>query len=220
MKQKTLLVVDVQNGFFAKNLCNCNPKGFFGDNKLTVQNINKVVDNIESAITHFRREGFPIVYVKAVSDPQYLSELRFNRYEKMYTQGFLKDRTWSTEFYRISPREGELVFKKGAYNPFQNPDFKEYMLRTASDLILTGFFSDICIDAVMRTADEKDVGIPTDIIADCSIGLFRPHQENLRYMKIFYGTRIHNSLSDYILNNDINGGMENGRRVLSTKEVL
>ena len=212
MKQKILLVVDVQNefchpdGFFAKNMCECNPDGFFGEDKLTAQSIDKVVGNIESSISHFRKEGSPIVYVKAVSDPQYLSESRFERYKKMYAQGFLKDRTWSTEFYRVFPREGELVFKKGAYNPFQNPDFKEHMLRTASDLVLTGFFSDVCIDAVARTADEKDVGIPTGIIADCSIGLFRPHEGNLRFMEMFYGTKIHRTLSDYILNNNQNGG--------------
>ena len=206
MKQKTLLVVDVQNefchpnGFFAKNLCECNPDGFFGDDKLTDQRIDKTVGNIEGAISHFRKEGFPIAYVKAVSDPQYLSESRFERYKQMYEQGFLKDRTWSTDFYRVLPQAGELVFKKGAYNPFQNPDFKKHILRTASGLVLTGFFSDVCIDAVARTADERDIGIPTEVISDCSISLFRPHQENLRFMEMFYGTKIHKSLSDYISN--------------------
>lgn len=210
MKQKTLLVVDVQNefchpdGFFAKNLCECNPESFFGNDKLTAQIIDKVVDNIKGAIAHFRKEGFPIVYVKGVSDPQYLSESRFERYKQMYEQGFLKDETWSTDFYRVSPQAGELVFKKGAYNPFQNPDFKEHIIRTTSGLILTGFFSDVCIDAVARTADEKDIGIPTEVIVDCSIGLFRPHKENLRYMEMFYGTKIHKSLSDYVSNSQNN----------------
>ena len=122
----------------------------------------------------------------------------------MYEQGFLKDESWSTDFYRVIPQAGELVFKKGAYNPFQNLDFKEQILRTASSLVLTGFFSDVCLDAVARTADEIDMGIPTEVIADCSRGLLRPHDENLKYMEMFYGTRIHKSLSDYIFKNQGN----------------
>jgi len=211
MKQKTLLVVDVQNefchpdGFFAKNFCGCNPEGFFGKDKLTTQSIDDVVDNIEGAIEHFRNRSLSVIYVKGMSDQQYLSESRFGRYKQMYEQGFLKDGTFGTDFYRVSPEAGELVFKKGAYNPFQNSDFKEHILRTALGLVLTGFFSDVCIDAVTRTADEIDIGIPTEVIADCSIGLFRPHEENLRFMEMFYGTKIHRTLSDYILNNNLNG---------------
>ncbi|MBS3175334.1 cysteine hydrolase [Candidatus Woesearchaeota archaeon] len=210
MKQKTLLVVDVQNeichpnGFFAKNLCECNPESFFGKYKLTTQSIDEAVNNIESAIYHFRKIELPVIYVKGVSDPQYLSESRFERYKQMYKQGFLKDGNWSTDFYRVSPEVGELVFKKGAYNPFQNSNFKEHVLRTASGLVLTGFFSDVCIDAVARTSDEINIGLPTEVIADCSIGLFRPHKENLRYMEMFYGTKIHESLSDYISNTQDN----------------
>ena len=206
MRRKTLLVVDVQNefchqnGFFAKNLCECNPEGFYGNNKLTLKSIDETVSHIERTIAHFRKNGSPIVYVKAVSDPQYLSQSRFERYKLMYERGFLKDETWSTDFYRVSPRQDELVFKKGAYNPFQNSDFREYILKETSSLVLTGFFSDVCIDAIARTADEREVGIPTEIISDCSTGLFRPHEENLRYMETFYGTRIHKSLPDYIIN--------------------
>jgi len=208
MKQKTLLVVDVQNefchpqGFFAKNLCSCNPEGFFGDGKLSVKSIDEVVDNIEDTIAHFRSTGLPIIYVKGVSDPQYVSDSRFKRYKSMYEQGFLKDGTWSTDFYRVSPLADELVFKKGAYNPFQNQNFKRHILRTASSLVLTGFFSDVCIDAVARASDEIEVGIPTEVIADCSTGLLRPHAENLKFMEMFYGTKIWESLSDFILNSN------------------
>ena len=209
MKQKTLLVMDVQNefchphGFFAKNLCECNPDGFFGDNKLTTASIDEAVDNIEKAIAHFRDAILPIVYVKAVSDPQYLSEVRFERYRRMYEQGFLKDGTWSTDFYRVSPKAGELVFKKGAYNPFCNSKFKEHILKTASGLVLIGFFSDVCIDAVARTADEKDIGIPTEVISNCSKSLLRSHDENLRYMEMFYGTRMYENIADFISNHNL-----------------
>lgn len=203
MKQRSLLVMDVQNefchpnGFFAKNLCECNPVGFFGNGKLTNASIDDVVDNIEEVISHFRNEGLPVIYVKAVSDPQYIAESRFKRYKDMYEQGFLKDGTWSTDFYKVSPKSGELIFKKGAYNPFSNPEFKNHVLDTTSELVLTGFFSDVCIDAVARTSDEIDVGIPTKLIADCSIGLFRPHNENLRFMEMFYGTQIYENIQDF-----------------------
>lgn len=206
MIKKTLAVIDVQNefchpdGFFAKNLLKCNPEGFFGKDKLTSDEIDKTVSTIEHAITHCRNAGIPVVYVQAVGDPEYLSPLRFERYKEMYEQGFLKGGTWSTEFYRIQPEEGERVFKKGGYDPFSNPEFKEHVLKTSSSLVLTGFFSDVCIDAAARTADQ--IGIPTEVIADCSLGLFRPHQENLKFMKMFYGTRIHANLGEFIAENN------------------
>ena len=79
--------------------------------------------------------------------------------------------------------------------------FKKHILRTASSLVLTGFFSDVCLDALARTADELDIGIPTEIIADCSKSLLRSHEENLKFMEMFYGTTIHNTLLDYLSNN-------------------
>lgn len=208
MKKETLIVVDVQNefchpdGFFATNQLKCNPEGFFGKGKLTTNNIDETVDKIESAIQHCRKVGIPVVYVRAVGDPEYLSPLRFERYKDMYEKGFLKEGTWSTEFYRIKPEEGELVFKKGGYDPFSNPEFKQHVLKTASSLILAGFFSDICIDATARTADQ--VGIPTAVIADCSKSLFRPHEENLKFMKMFYGTHIYRNLDEFMSEHKLN----------------
>ncbi len=196
--------MDVQNefchpdGFFARNLCECNPEGFFKEGKLTLADISDAVSDIEKVIGYFRSSQLPIVYVKAVSDPEYLSPLRFERYKGMYERGFLKDGTWSTEFYRISPLENEMIFKKGGYNPFCNPQFKEHILGTASSIVLTGFFSDVCIDATARTADEIDVGVPTEVIADCSKSLLRSHEENLKYMHMFYNTSIHRTVEDFV----------------------
>jgi len=202
MKQKTLIVIDVQNefchpdGFFAKNLCECNSDGFFGEDKLTTSSIDETVDNIQCAIERFKSSGLPVVYIKGVSDPEYVSKERFSRYGNMYLEGFLKDGTWSTDFYRLRPNQDEAIFKKGAYDPFQNPNFKKYVQDNASELILVGFFSDVCIDAAARSADQRDVGVPTSTIANCSMGLYRNHQENLRFMEMFYGTTVYDTLED------------------------
>ncbi|MDP3916843.1 MAG: cysteine hydrolase [Nanoarchaeota archaeon] len=210
MKQKTILVVDVQNefchpdGFFAMNKLTCNPEGFFGDGKLSVKSIDKVVDNIESAIAHFREESFPIAYVRGVGDPQYLSPSRFERYKEMYEQEFLKDGTNSTDFYRIKPIGEEPVFTKGGLDAFSDTQFREYVQRTASSLVLVGFFTDVCIDAIAMRAEERGIGIPTEIIADCTASLYWPQDKQLEKLKMLYGTKIHNSLSDYVSNSQNN----------------
>lgn len=207
MKQKTLVVVDVQNefchpdGFFARNKLTCNPEGFFGEGKLNVKSIDNAVDNTESAIAHFRKEGLPIAYVRGVGDPQYLSDSRFERYKQMYEQGFLKDGTISTDFYRIKPLREEPVFTKGGLDAFSNTQFREYVQRTASGLILVGFFTDVCIDAIAMGAEEKGIGVPTEIIADCTASLYWPQDRQLEKLKMLYGTKIHNSLSHYVSNN-------------------
>jgi ureidoacrylate peracid hydrolase len=216
MKQKTLVVVDVQNefchpkGFFAMNKLTCNSEGFFGNGKLTGSAIDEAVDNIETVIQHCRGVAIPIIYVKGAADQKYLSETRFKRYEEMYNQGFLKDGTWNTDFYRIKPIEGEPVFTKGGLDAFTDARFKEHVLKTASDLILVGFFSDICIDAIAMRAEEKGIGIPTEIIADCTASLYWPHDKQLNKLKMFHGTKVYQNLSEFISEHKLNIPTERG----------
>ena len=179
-----LIVVDAQNDF-------CDAKGFFPKHfGLDVGGSDEIVDRISKALRIWRDGHLPVVFTQAIGDQSYLSSTQFRRYGEMGKLGFLKDNFWGSDFYRIKPEEGEQVFKKGGYDPFFNPEFKNYVLQNASQLVLCGFFSDVCIDATARTADQ--LGVETCVLGDCSKSMFHPHEQALRFMQTYYGTKIIN----------------------------
>lgn len=173
--------MDVQNDF-------CHPNGFFSQNfGLDVSGIDPVVEQIRKVLTHWRAMGRSIIWTKALGDPSYLSATQLERYAKMEKLGFLQDGTWGADFYRIAPLAQEAIFKKGGYDPFVNAEFKA-RLQIEKEIMLVGFFSDVCIDATARTADS--LGIKTNVIGECSLPILYQYEDSLRFMQTYYGTRV------------------------------
>lgn len=181
-KEPHLIVVDVQNDF-------CDSNGFFPMHfGLDVNGIDETLDRIGEALRIWRSKDLPLMFTQAIGDPHYLSRTQFKRYNKMGKLGFLKDGSWGADFYRLKPEEKDRIFKKGGYDPFITPEFKDYILENANRLVLCGFFSDVCIDATARTSDQ--LGIETCVLGDCSKSMFHPHDRALKYMQTYYGTDI------------------------------
>ena len=189
MKQKILVVVDVQND-------SCHPMGFFPKRYSYGPRIEPIVDNIERAIDYWRSQNLPVVYTQYVWDR--LSPKKQQQFSQRGLAEFYKEGEWGADFYRIRPEEGEMVFRKGTYSVFGSPEFREYIetVNPSNGLVLIGFFSDVCINATTQDAWELD--IPTEIIADCSTNKTpeRPHESQLRYMERFYGTHVHRNIGE------------------------
>jgi len=188
---KTLVVIDVQNDF-------CHPNGFFPRNfGSSTEGIDEIVNNIEQAVNIFREKRLPIIYTLAIGDEKYISRTQFERYSAMDKLGFLQDGDWGADFYRLKPVEGELVFKKGGYNPFSNPEFREHLIRTFDDIVLVGFYSDVCVRSTAEQADQ--LGIRTEVIADCSDTMTKiPHREALDFMRTYFGTVVYQNVENLV----------------------
>lgn len=188
---KTLIVVDVQNDF-------CHPNGFFPQNFGTsTYGLDDIVDNIEHVIDVFRDRKFPVLYTLAMGDKKYISRTQFERYAAMRKLGFLQEGEWGSEFYRLKPREGELVFKKGGYNPFSNQEFREHLTRNCKDIVLVGFYSDVCVRSTAEQADQ--FGIRTSVIADCSDTMTKmPHRDALHFMRTYFGTTVYENVGEFV----------------------
>lgn len=183
-RKQHLIVVDVQNDF-------CDTRGFFPTHfGLDIKDTEGIVDRISKALRIWRSKDLPVIFTQAIGDPYYLSRTQFKRYDEMGKLGFLKDGSWGADFYRLKPEEKEHSFKKGGYDPFFNSKFKDHILQNASQLVLCGFFSDVCIDATVRTADQ--LGIETYVLEDCSKSMFHSHEQALKFMQTYYGTKVIN----------------------------
>ena len=191
-KKQLLLVVDVQNDF-------CDSNGFFPRyHGKRPQGIDEAVNNIKLLIQLFRNGGSPIAYTQAVGNENLLPLTQRERYRQRGLTGFLQTGSWGHDFYQLKPLSAEPVFQKVAYDPFFSKPFKSYALEAGS-LLLAGFFSDICIDAIARSADH--LGIETSLVADCSASMFRQHEESWRFMQIFYGTKIYPTVKNWLQTN-------------------
>lgn len=188
---KTLVVIDVQNDF-------CHPDGFFPKNFGSSTNgIDKIVDNIEQVVNVFRERKLPIIYILAMGDENYISRTQFERYSVMGKLGFLQEGAWGADFYRLKPVEEELVFKKGGYNPFSNQGFREHLTRNCDDIVLVGFYSDVCVRSTAEEADQ--LGIRTSVIADCSDTMTKMlHREALDFMRTYFGTIVYENVKELV----------------------
>ncbi len=186
-RKQHLVVVDVQNDF-------CDPRGFFPTEfGYKTKGIDEIVKRIEETITFCRQANIPVVYTKTIGDD--LSKSQRERYEKMQKFGFLKDNSWGSELFMLSPASDESTFKKSGYDAFNSQKFRSYVDQFASNLVLVGFYSDVCIDATAKTADQ--IGLETSIIADCSTSCFRSHEESLKFMQTFYGIKVFPNLEAF-----------------------
>lgn len=187
VKRPHLLVIDVQNDF-------CHPKGFFPQHfNYSTTNNKGVIEKIQSTISFCRISNIPVLYAKMNGDK--LSLTQYKRYKQMQKLGFLKENSWGAELFKLNPLATELVFEKAGYDAFNNDEFKNYVSTNASELILVGFYSDVCIDATAKTADQ--LGIETTIIANNSTSCFRNYEESLKHMQTFYGTKIFKTLEEF-----------------------
>lgn len=188
---KTLIVVDVQNNF-------CHPNGFFPQNfGSSTDGLDDIVDNIEQVISTFREKDLPIIYTLAMGDEKYISRTQLKRYTAMGKFGFLQEGEWASDFYRLKPRERELIFKKGGYNPFSNPEFREHLTKNCNDIVLVGFYSDVCVRSTAEEADQ--LGIRTSVIADCSDTMTKmQHREALDFMRTYLGTTVYENVGEFV----------------------
>jgi len=128
IKNKALLIIDVQNDYFEG-----------GSNALYEPLV--ALGNIESVLEKFRDEGLPVFHVQHINGAG----------NSLFAEG-----TWGVEIHEnITPLENEIVITKNVVSSFSNSNLEE-LLREAgiTDLIICGMQSNICINSAVREASE------------------------------------------------------------------
>jgi len=161
---KALLIIDMLNDFVLPGAL------------LEVPDTRKIIPFVERELIRARAEGYPIVYVCDSHAPD-------DREFKIWPRHCVKGTKGAQVVDELEPEPRDIVVEKTTYSGFFNTRLEE-VLRSigATDLIITGCVSNICIlytasDAVLR-------GYNITVPKDCVAGLNKEdHEFALRQME-------------------------------------
>ena len=178
-----LLVMDFQNDFCTKEGIGAEYRGDMSRMAVPAQNIPRVVD--------FARErGIEVIFVQFIGDAKYQGPSWRRRDHALHKRPKCREGTWGAAFYRVSPAPGERIFQKRAhFDAFLSDGFERYLREQGFEhLVLTGVYSDVCVDSTARTAFQK--GYHVTVISDCTTSLHLRDEDVIRFMRRLYGARI------------------------------
>ncbi|MBI3552403.1 MAG: cysteine hydrolase [Elusimicrobia bacterium] len=182
-RAQALVVVDFQNDF-------CSARGEGAHRRRDLSRLNRTTENIRRALESARNEGMEVLFVQFLGDRARQRPNMIDRDRKQAKSPKCLEGSWGADFFRISPRPGEMVVRKNAcFDAFFNPALEPRLRRKGvRRLILAGVYLDICVDATARTAFQK--GFYLSILKDCTESLHYPKTAVLRYMAKYYGADI------------------------------
>jgi ureidoacrylate peracid hydrolase len=160
-KHCAMVVIDVQNDFAADG-------GFFDKVGADLKPIqNERVPALLRLIAEARRSGVLVIFVRAIYDPEYLSDPMRERNIRL---GMDIPRcltgSWGADFFEVRPEPGEPVVTKHRYSAMVNTDLADILQKhSIRSLLLTGIATDTCVESLGRDAYFIDYYVT--IAEDC-----------------------------------------------------
>jgi nicotinamidase-related amidase len=139
MKQQGLVLVDIQNDYFAGGA-------------MPLVGMEKASGNVERILRTFREEGHPVFHVRHLSVRPGAT--------------FFLPGTVGADIHRsVAPLPGETVIEKMFPNSFRNTPLHEMLTEQGvTDLVICGAMTHMCIDATARAA--FDLGFRCTVVDD------------------------------------------------------
>ncbi len=187
--KSAILVVDVQNDYCAS------------DGKLAKKFDLKLVQEMAGRLNLFleqARKFVPIFFIRMdksfVSIPKNLAQrMKEENEEELCVPG-----TKGFEYYKVKPREEDKQFVKSSYDAFTNKELSK-SLKEFENLIIIGCYTDICVDATMKSAFSKgyNIIIPEDLVTSVN----KVNLATLRkFAKLTTSTKILNTWKETYIN--------------------
>lgn len=179
-----LIAVDMQHDF-------CAPDGRFAELGLVDgSEIRRLVSNLAELVTAARERGVPVVFVQSHAEEALLPANVVERNEKTGRTGMLKGR--GAAAFGVTPLPHEKIVLKGGYDAFLGTDLEAHLRALGTrELVLTGVFSDLCVDALARTAYQK--GFRVRLVVDATLPLERGPKEAAEFMARYYDASLETS---------------------------
>jgi nicotinamidase-related amidase len=156
-EKKALIVIDLQNDYLWKKR-----------KKIFTYDTEKLVGNVNSAISVYNEKGYDIIYIKHI-----LSKL-------LWGVGFSIKGTEGAELYDGLDIVSDLSFEKNHPDSFSLKEFREHVKAAGySELVLAGLDECGCVGATAKGAVRA--GIKTRILGDCIGSRFA--EEKVRKMR-------------------------------------
>lgn len=179
-----LLIVDVQNDY-------CHEAGAFGRAGFPLESIQRAVARLETLLEAWRKSGNAVLFVRT-EHSRWTDALgwrkRLRGLKKEVAPEICRAGSWGAEFYRIAPREGELVITKHRFSAFCGTEL-DLVLRSQgiTMLAITGVTTDVCVESTVRGA--VDLGYTVTVVGDCCGALeIRDHEMALERIGKYFGT--------------------------------
>ncbi len=178
-----LMVVDLQNDL-------CAPGGCFDClGLIDTEAMQELGRRIDELIKWSRKHGIEVIFTRMLSDPQRQPKNMVERNRRLGRNNYLREGDWGAEFFGVSPMPGEHIVTKFGYDAFLGTDLEHRLRdRGIKQLLLSGVFADVCVDAAARTAYQH--GFEIAILRNATLPLRHPLDEVLAFMEQLYGARV------------------------------
>lgn len=174
-----VLVVDIQNDF-------CAPDGYIGQKFGCDEAANEALAARNVALTESARAaGALIVWIQAIYDPVYLSAPMLMKGGASNNEGRCIDGSWGAEFYKVAPKDGDLVIRKHRYSAFSGTALDNLLRRNGiRTTVITGVSTNICVESTLREAFNLGyyVVIPRDCVAGNNPALHDATLQNVEFL--------------------------------------
>ena len=139
MKKQGLVLVDIQNDYFAGGA-------------MALQGMEKAAENAERLLRKFREQGFPVFHIQHIS-------------ARPGATFFLPGTAGAEIHHSAIPQPGEIVIEKYFPNSFRNTPLLEKLTASGvKTVVICGAMTHMCIDATTRAA--FDYGFRCTVIED------------------------------------------------------
>ena len=178
-----LLVVDVQNDF-------CHNQGVFSKYKsATLDHVEQAVSKLSALIEKCRQSNLPIIFIRTThsdwtNSPSWLKRME-GAGEKMR---ICAPDSWGSNFYNVSPKEGDCIVTKHRYSAFIGTDL-DLILKSKGieNILVTGVATNVCVESTARDAYHRDYNVI--LIEDCCGAYDKAeHAATLNNISKFFGT--------------------------------
>jgi ureidoacrylate peracid hydrolase len=178
-----LLVVDVQNDF-------CHNQGVFSKYKsATLDHVEQAVSKLSALIEKCRQSNLPIIFFRTThsdwtNSPSWLKRME-GAGEKMR---ICAPDSWGSNFYNVSPKEGDCIVTKHRYSAFIGTDLDLILKsRGIAYILVTGVATNVCVESTARDGYHRDYNVI--LIEDCCGAYDKAeHAATLNNISKFFGT--------------------------------
>ena len=175
-------MVDVQNDF-------CHNQGVFSKYKsVTLDHVEQAVSNLSALIEKCRAFHLPIIFIRTThsdwtNSPSWLKRMQ-DAAEKMR---ICAPESWGSEFYKVTPQEGDCTVTKHRYSAFIGTDLDLILgSRGIENILVTGVATNVCVESTARDGYHRDYNVI--LIEDCC-GAYdnAEHAATLNNISKFFG---------------------------------
>lgn len=130
MKNKVLLIIDIQNDYFEGG-------------RMPLEGSYEASLNAKKLLEEFRRTGGSVVHVQHIAT-------------RPGSTFFLPDTDGAQIHENVRPRTEEIVVAKSSPNSFASTSLETYLKSlNAETLVVCGMMTQMCVDATVRAAKDK-----------------------------------------------------------------